>query len=59
MDARFRRYAFAESAIVTRAAPVMIASLMTSLPAPLIHVPAVGDYFFPIMVLTRSRTVWK
>src|SRR4051794_40438960 len=34
-DSRFRRYAFAESAIVTRAAPIMIASLMTSLPAPL------------------------
>ena len=33
--ARFRRYALAESAMVTRAAPIMIASLMTSLPAPL------------------------
>jgi hypothetical protein len=34
-DARFRRYALAESAIVTRAAPIMIASLMTSRPTPL------------------------
>ena len=32
---RFRRCAFAESAIVTRAAPIMMASLMTSRPAPL------------------------
>jgi hypothetical protein len=31
---RFRKYAFAESAIVTKAAPIIIASLTTSRPAP-------------------------
>jgi hypothetical protein len=33
--ADLRRYAFEESAIVTKAAPIMIASLMTNRPAPL------------------------